>query len=261
MGRARALSTTFFNRNLPRCVVVDATRNYLERTLVNALRHDDRPEYVLPLAALFLSGDPWDCENVESSPYTPESPKGAHLRPCQSVGTLVTGLPAKEVEEYLSLACPYRATPTTLLEPLVAYGLARSGSSESDSIDAKGFATALQELRGGCVLEPKERDALVAAQRFAERLSCKWRPWPMASPTRLCTSGRRWVPPPTTCQRFSPAVATARKLLDEVLWERPSPAARRDLRGIPSTGNVQPGDTLTAVNRFPRSQDRKLRHR
>lgn len=254
------LKLTFFNRDLPRCVVVDATRDYLESNLVNAIRRNEPPEYVLPLAALFLTGDPWDCDTIETDRYAAQS------RLKELIGThaeqwgLLTGLPAQEVEEYLSLACPYKAEPTTILNQLVPYGGKQRIASHVASPDGKGFVSALQELRGGCALEPKERDALALARQFAEpfELAQKTVAYGVAFETLHKLKALGTTAATTLHDKFEPYESRFREL-DELAFEHEDlELLVRDLRAVPATSKVQAGDSLATIHRLLVSQSREF---
>ena len=167
MSRPAFLLPEFFERDLLRCLVVDAGRRYLHSHIDQAVRALSPPESVLQLTALYLSGTPTDCGDELEPVEVGYRDLGSTIEENLDQWRQLTELSSEELSGYLSLACPQ--TSMDLTEIRRVYSSAQPSGADWQAVpDAARFGADLQMLRGVCSLTDEERDAIERAEVFAE---------------------------------------------------------------------------------------------
>lgn len=158
----------FFDRDLPRFLVVDKMRSYLEKRMTNPpVPEEATPEAQLQLVTLFVTGSPSDCDIPEGGATYAEFRRLTDvISENIEQWSLLTGLDHREISGYLDMACPQDGS--AVLDGVVMQcGSAGSGAQgggeacEWDDVpDAADFVAVLSSLSGKCSLRSKEKEAI-----------------------------------------------------------------------------------------------------
>jgi hypothetical protein len=167
MSRPALVLPEFFERDLLRCLVVDADHHYLQGLIDQAVRTVSTPETVLQLAALYLAGTPTDCgsqfELLERGYGQLHDAIHDNVRQWH----LLTELSVEEIYGYLSLACPQWALSTAQIQE--TYSSANPPGASWPSVpSAEAFGAALESLSGACRVTDEEEDAIVDLEEFVQ---------------------------------------------------------------------------------------------
>jgi hypothetical protein len=158
------LALDFYDRDLSRCVVVESARAFLQTQLVKA-NAQQAPEHILYWAALYLAGDPSDCDNVDEHAVTGHRELMQTIRRNTANWQAATGMLEEEIDDYLTMACPLREVPPSVLNALAAYSPTERDEKAWEQLpDAAQFVRALGDLSGQCALEPSEERAIADAR-------------------------------------------------------------------------------------------------
>lgn len=157
----------FFERDLLRCLVVDAGHRYLKDSIDKAVNIATPPETVLQLAALYLAGTPTDCgEDLERL--------DAYADLLRTISDdvrqwhLLTELSVEEIEGYLALACPqWEMSKAALASIQSTYSNPEPPGAKWPPVpSAPAFGAALESLSGGCRISHDEEDAIEQVETF-----------------------------------------------------------------------------------------------
>lgn len=161
----------FFDRDLPRFVVVDRMRRYLRNRMTNPpVPEEATPEAQLQLMSLFVTGSPSNCDVPEDGvTYAEFQALTDVISDNVEQWSLLTGFDHREISGYLDMACPQDGSEVldgvvlqcgspSAAEPVI--GAPSQLCGWKDVPDAAEFVGALSNLSGRCTLGLRELEAI-----------------------------------------------------------------------------------------------------
>jgi hypothetical protein len=169
VSRPGIILPEFFGRGPLKCIVVSALRSHLKELIDHAVKAFEPPEDVLPLVALYVTGNPEQCSLEEDPSYLAYHGLARVIEDNIEDWRHASGLTENEITGYLELACPQLDFQLEDME--AEYGEGRMNEQPWASIpNVAAFGSDLQKLRGQCQLNADEKIAIRHAETVADAL-------------------------------------------------------------------------------------------